>query len=697
MRMLIWKELRENFKWAILAMLVLGMAEIHSLYQTRYGYQDYYYNDGITICKNSFLTVTTFGCAAVGFLLGLIQIIPELKRDRWAALLHRPVRRGVIFRGKVAAGILLYLIATVPPFLLAIWLVATPGNFGVPFVPKMVLPGTADICTGLVFYFAGLAVALQRGGWIGLRVIPLLAAVFTSFSVQYGGPFYLALENTVMMGLFLFATGWGAIHNQDLFRERPLLGRLAFMAVTFYGACGLGLLIQSFVKVVEPPTHSTFVQYQLTDEGFPIRLTSVDDVVVLVEGLDGNKLTGPEYKPDRVRNHLRYLNGLTQNIGDAHGWHPFIFQNSYRDSRTYLWANGPYMYPRMEQWFYLEEAKYLVGVLPNQKKAFAILDQNGFEPITAKPEGFLAQTEMGYAGQDAYCLWEPTRARFAFLPTRQITNVVLPAPGPIYGQCYAWASNGNSSVYATGLALPSGVAVYDEKTIFTTLLPYTRDVSRWGGVSLGMSWNKDRYYLWYSPSSWIDDKTRQTMPSYVDEVTPAGQILHSYTLPPIPDIKNPTAWHDFVWWRLQSPAFFFGTMLYKKVGAAFGSIRMHDDLSWQWSPQHARTQTRSVSASIAGLSLVLAVIALFWARSVRIPWAQAWFWAVFVLAFDLSGFVTFWLLADWPRFVDCARCGKKRPIEENLCPHCGSPWPTPEATGIEILERSDEKLVGTSV
>ena len=48
-----------------------------------------------------------------------MQILPELRRDQWAALLHRPVPRGTIFFGKVIAGLLLYLLATAIPFLLS--------------------------------------------------------------------------------------------------------------------------------------------------------------------------------------------------------------------------------------------------------------------------------------------------------------------------------------------------------------------------------------------------------------------------------------------------------------------------------------------------------------------------------------------------------------------------------------------------
>lgn len=93
MKALIWKELRENIGWALLAMLALGAAEFYGLHHTEQS-PNFRFNDGITLCKKPFLMVTMFGCAAAGLALGFLQVLPELKRDRWAALLHRPVSRG---------------------------------------------------------------------------------------------------------------------------------------------------------------------------------------------------------------------------------------------------------------------------------------------------------------------------------------------------------------------------------------------------------------------------------------------------------------------------------------------------------------------------------------------------------------------------------------------------------------------------
>lgn len=195
MTALLWKELRENLLWALAAMVAMGAALAYGLYATPNGQPIFYSysQDGITLCRKTFLLVTTFGSAAVGLLIGFLQILPELKRDRWAALRHRPVSAGTIFWGKALAGVLLYLLATVPAFGFAVWQAATPGNFGAPFLPEMIRPGVADLCMGLVYYFAALTLTLHQGGWIGWKLLPLLAALHASYFVLSTNLFRVAV------------------------------------------------------------------------------------------------------------------------------------------------------------------------------------------------------------------------------------------------------------------------------------------------------------------------------------------------------------------------------------------------------------------------------------------------------------------------------------------------------------------------
>jgi hypothetical protein len=136
--------------------------------------------------------------------------------------------------------------------------------------------------------------------------------------------------------------------------------------------------------------------------------------------------------------------------------------------------------------------------------------------------------------------------------------------------------------------------------------------------------------------------------------------------------------------RLQSPFFFFGRMACQKIQATLGSKPARDALARQFG--EGRRHTLELALSITALSLLLAGATLFWARRVHFPWRRAWAWAGFVLLFNLAGFITFRLAADWPRLVGCPRCGRSRPVDTASCPHCGQGWPGNELTGTEIFD-----------
>ena len=690
---LIWKELRENLKWALLAMVCLGGAELYGLYQTQNGQPEYYsYTSmtGITLTKVSFLIVTTFGPAAIGFLLGLVQILPELKADRWAALLHRPVPRSRIFWGKAAAGVLLYLIAAVPPFLLCVWLVATPGHFPAPFVPGLTLPGTADTFTGLVYYFAALAVALQRGGWVVLRGLPLLAALHTSFFTVSCQTFGDAMGAAALMMVALCVAAWGAMHHQWSFGARPWLGKVAFFAAAFYGLCGIADLIGAVFNAADD--NSTFTNYELSREGIPLKIHYVHGIVVSVQNLDGSEPQSPDYKPDRVRNHITYLNSASSYIGNPHGWKHSEDPPPYRQPYTYLAAMYPFEYPHMEQWFYLRAERAAIGMLPRKKMPIQRLDAQGFHSPSGEPVPFAPSDTIMTIRSDGYSLWNSKSIRFADLAQRKITDVALPIPGEIFGATTAWASSDSGgNVQATAVALATIVAVYDNKdgSLLTTL-PYHRDVDRWGSVAVGLNGAKDRFYLWYYPSDWLPRAERMGMSSYIDEMNLQGEVLHSYILPPLPEPPKRVSSLEYLSRRLQSPTFFFGTLLYEKAGAALGSERLRDALARQLNEDWPRT--REIAVHIPVFSAFFAVITLFWARRVHLSWRRAGSWAALVLLFNLAGFLAFRLLADWPRLVSCAACRRPRPIAEESCPACGDGWPQFQPNGTEIFDHPAEHL-----
>jgi hypothetical protein len=692
---LVWKELRENFKWALLAMVALGAAELYGVYphnpeDETFGFQI----NGITLTKTSFLTVTTFGCAAVGLVLGLIQILPELRRDRWAALLHRPVTRGTILRGKALAGLILYLVATAPPFLYCVWLAATPGHFNAPFDPGMVTPGTADLVMGAAYYFAALAVALQRGGGLVLRVLPFFAAIHASYFVLTNNLFHVAVEAALLMTLALFLTSWGTIHDQDSLRGRPWLGRAAFLAAVLYGICGVGDLLQSLWGAFHPAVYQPFERWEITRAGIPLHITyGKGGVVIGVKDVSGNPLSDPTLKPDRVRSQIEAMNWASEYIGDSHGWRFPEYQFSYRVLRAYAWGNGPTYSPRPEQWFMLVGPRYTVGILSQTKMPFLYLDRNGFEPASATPQGFDPDVRMGTAAdQNNYCLWSPSSASFADLARQKLVPLILPAPGPIYGIGYSWGTTSHGITGVDGVTLGTGMAVYNKEAKLVAFLPYHRDVSRWGWISMGLNGTLDRFYLRYEPSGYLPDKERKSMPSYLDVTDAQGNVLQAYTLAPLPDSPPaPRTWQQFLTQRVRGPVFYFGIMLYKEIGALGGSTRMRDDLHNQF--HRNRAATAQMSAYVAVFAFLPAAGAYFWARRACFPARRAAAWAAFVFAFSLPGLLVFRLASDWPRLVPCPSCEKQRPIDKLACPHCGAGWPASAQTGTEIFEPAARDLV----
>ena len=687
MRTLCWKELRENYRWALLAMLGLGFAQWYALHQGEdkysFGYQ--WTGKGLLLDSDAFLAVTTFGCAAAGLLLGFIQILPELRRDRWALLLHRPVSRGVVFRGKAAGGLLLYALATVPPFLFSVWLVATPGHFAAPFVPAMALAGTADICAGAAFYFAALAMTLPRSVWFGTRVLPILAALHLTYFVTTVEFFYVAVEAAVLMSLALFAAGWATMLQQDSFRPRPWIGKFACLAVAFYGVCGLGDVALSIFKVVGPSRHSRAVDYYLSDTGIPLRLTYVDNVVVSVTDPEGNPPKDRNLQPDQVRSHIKFINGFSQYIGDPHGWRRSRYRTTYRESSRYEMYLRAYAYPRAEQWFYLYEQKVWVCYSPTRKVPLDRLDRHGFESLASQPQPFDEETLYGEPAENLI-VYNQGKTIFYLLPQRRSFELALPSKGLVFGMgtAYSYVGSGNRSVSIIGVTLADQLAVYDDNGTLVATLPYHQDVSRWGRLSLGMKGAKDRFYLQYAPSIWLPGDVRAKMPTYIEEMTAQGELLQSYTLPPVPPFWQSRSWPDYVAQRLQSPIFFFGSMGYQKVGAWLGSQRLADQLSRRFG--HDWDQTKEWTAFILPISMSLAIGARFWSRRARFSASCALGWSLLVFAGGLGGFITFWTVADWPQLVACPRCRRPRPIDNVHCPSCGAGWPATPMEGTEIFD-----------
>jgi hypothetical protein len=684
MKAMLWKELRENFKWALLAMIGLGLAEIYGLY---YVDQMNYYNPSITLCKPTFLMATSFGNALVGLLLGFVQILPEQRRDQWAALLHRPVSRATIFRGKALAGLLLYIFSTVPPFLLCLWLAATPGHFVAPFVPELILPGVSDICVGAAYYFAALVVALQRGSWFGARTFALLAAVYVSANVSDDKYFFVAVAAGVVVALVLFTAAWGAMLSNGKLEDRPWLAKGALLASVFYGVCGLGILgtiLLAAGQKIQPYIGS---QYGITQDGQPILVTVNKELATTVTDLAGNVIHDDRFTGRRAYENEIRLSELTYYINDDHGYKPGDQYYNYRLGDNYVQEislNSELASPT--EWFYLYSAKYAVGIDRQKKAPVEIADVTGFKAFGAPIEPFSGTRSHWY---DQPCLIQEGTDAITYDLEKE-TRTLLPSAdnSPILGlQLLSYLpQNGKGYDIVSVIAREQGLQVYDSKNAPIVSIPYDPqvDLSRWGTVQFGVGNALNRFYVEYSPGGWVPWDKKDSFPQYLSELDSKGNVLHSYVLPPLPGVSFPRSWDTYVRESLRAPAFWFSRLAKQKIGAVLGidyfKSAEEDSFHTHWGA------IKDVSKRVAGYSLFFALIALGWARWAGMSWRRAWAWAGFVFAFNLGGLITFRLVADWPVQVPCPKCGGKRLVEETACRHCQAGWPAPELRGIEILD-----------
>jgi hypothetical protein len=95
---------------------------------------------------------------------------------------------------------------------------------------------------------------------------------------------------------------------------------------------------------------------------------------------------------------------------------------------------------------------------------------------------------------------------------------------------------------------------------------------------------------------------------------------------------------------------------------------------------------RSALIQSIALSLVLAAIVLWRQTQLGRRGSRRVAWVVFTFVFGLLGLVTYLTAYRDCRSEPCPNCRRRRPVAEDICPHCGAPWPAPKPLGIEIVE-----------
>ena len=619
-----------------------------------------------------------FGCSIIGAALAIVQVLPELRRDQWATLLHRPVSRSVIFFGKAFSGLLLYLCATMLPFLACVAYVAIPGQFAAPLVPGMLLPGLSDIAFGPVLYFAALLLCLHGGRWFGSRGViglTILPALF--FHLGTGWPFLAALLCSLV---FLLAGREAMLGNGAM--PRPGAGRTAFVFLVFTGAEVAVLLLIAMLHLLPagpPAPEQTAAQFQIAQDGKVFVSTYGRDGLIDIRDMQGKVVTDDRYSGNAASENFCEILPLTRELGSGNSARDIYLASHPRNALRFV-VNVSTNQSK-EQWYILVRQNCFIGYDKLSRRCVGILDADGFKAAGAKPHAFrqplresiisFREPQLFWSGPDVYAM------RF---PERNVHTFHLPGES-IYG---AVDVNGLRSDGPVGIASNRGLHLMDTQGVTLFTIPFPHDPAVWPTLSLGCNADADRFYLQSGPSplwSRVSNPKPDPEPTFLDELDRHGKILHTYSIPARRPAVEPGTWVDQVS-LFTSPFLAFIGMLDFHFFTRTDAVA-HSDLG--------SLMIRDGGAALCTLllcALTLALLAWFWARGTGCSPRRASLWAIFVFCFGLPGLLTFRLSAHWPLRVRCYRCGHRRPIDLEQCPSCGEPWPIPESSGTEIFDLS---------
>jgi hypothetical protein len=694
MKSLIWKEWRENLKWAVLPPLLLfGSMGLFGAFKL--------------LDKGPLYLVSLFAAAA-GAGCGFLQVFFESGGDRRALLLHRPLSRSRIFLGKVIAGTGLYLLALGIPFAGGVALAATPGHVDEPFSWPMVLPWLADSLTGLVYYFAGMLVAQREARWYGSRCLGLAAGLGCSYLVWIVPEFWQALLVIGILGGVVAVAAWGSFLAGGAYAPQPRLAKIA-LAVTFLvGLSALGFTAKAFVGAGQAIAE---YWYFLDRPGRVLVVHSRNGRMHTVTDLDGQ--VPEELRGKWLDEHaLKELRGPGAAMVDHSGPRT----RSYRNTGRFLLEFGNDSKPGQEKWCFVPERGRLFGYDRYTKQFVGSFGPEGFCPPNEQPrERF--RGELLSAFSVLYLSWADDYLVFAdrvyAVDFRKRTVQTLFVPDA--GETVVWASrlrHEKPEVKMAGVATSQAFHVLDERgaRVFSALRAYDRE--RYYLRSVTRLEDPLRYRVQYNPRWYLEREILETLPGYVVEYDESGREITRRTLPDRPEIMGYFAEpilaltepsYRQVWFGLaMSPA--EGAVLVGTTRQLFADFRSSQRTE-MWLLLQFLVQTTTFFIPGAGWNmhvesgLVLGYIALMLlaaaasagvclllARRHAFSRTRCLGWGLCGLLFGLTGLLLMLALQEWPARIPCPSCRQPRRVDRDHCDHCGAAHAVPTPDGTEIFE-----------
>jgi hypothetical protein len=694
-RSLLWKEWRENLKWAAVpSILLLGPMIFFGVPM---------------LLEEKYLAYVSLVAALSGALLGFVQVFAEARGDKRSLLLHRPLTPSQVFLGKAVAGVSLYLLALLAPSAGAVALAATPGHVAAPFEWGMALPWLADVLTGLVYYFAGMIVAQREARWYGSLCLPLAAGVFTSLCVWNVIEFWQALVALGLMSGLVAAAAWGSVYGGGAYSRQPRLGKFALG-----GTLLLGLLALVFgAKLVIGSEFLSPVDYYPLEMGRQGQILWVQKENDLTDGRIQSITDLAGKTPQEIAGERLDAFAFRQVV--ARGAKAGVRDKSigYRLPNRFLLSFRNDTTPTSEAWWYAPAQHQMLGYDKQTKHLIGRFGPSGFVDA-GQPVQELFQATPDFKSEIQYPLALPSGALTVNFRKGSVNQIFAPPPG----ETVLWASqraDEQEKWFHIYVGTDKALYVLDETGQLVCRAPLVGNLGGYRLIGVGRLDRPRRYWAWYCTEWHLPRATLVNMPEAQVVIYDQNghEILPRQTAPPrfgvvrdFPGSQPPVGPSAFqaLSGLATSPA--EAAVLVGTLGLLEAEARRQEGkeatvplgfftgATQLYIPGIAYDLSghSGLIDSFAGLMLLAsaasALVCFVVPGRYAFSRARRFGWALLGFMFGPVGLLLMVTLLEWPGRVACPKCRKPRVVTREHCEHCHAEHTAPDADGTEIFESS---------
>ncbi len=682
MKTIFQKDLRENFKLALIGaaiFILLLMQAYQSSINTLINLLDH---NGSVMAANlqpllsqTLLMEAAFFCAIFGAALGWLQTRNEAHRDLWAYLVHRPVSRADIFRGKAFAGLCLYAFGAGLPLLGLTLVVATPGHIAAPFEWPMTQPLLAVFLTGPVFYFAGMLTGLRQARWFGSKCFGFGGAVAASLAIFAANDMVVSLLITLVAAGILALAARGAYQSGGFYQGQPAAGKFALTIATLAG-CGavmfvaVGLTITLGFQPFTPRQDYTYSYHQMTRGGKIYKVTQTGGDTQTIVDLDGKPLLDPKTGKMMEKQEFQKLSvwgdSVTSRFNDGGQFSAhyilYPFKNFYR-----LWNVVD------RKLWYVDCHGRLLGYDGVTRQFIGSIEPRGADGATA--ETFLPPSSQNGDYFYSYSYYRELQMLASAQTVYRIDLKKLTA-NPVF----SCTNSDEIGAYQESFRseLTSKILISTRKSVRLlerdgqTILEadYVPAFTKYPNVQLmvlrgSMPTHLNRtneFALCFTPDYRQNEKTGWKMTTHYAWFTADKGITRTLDLPVLHTDGGPTPLYD----RVASSLVPFGLVAMSEKLDAKHLLGLESGLSLMWT----------LAAGIIGLLVV---------RRYHFSTRATAGWTIFVLLLGIPGLLTLLCVQEWPARETCPGCKKLRAVDRECCEHCAAEFSAPETNGTEIF------------